>query len=724
MTQTNTPQYIRDILLSVEYNQFLVDLKKSFLFIAEQHEKFGDILKQLFAKTLSVLDIESTLQKHLGLSPEQTHLLTRSLFVNVILPFPALFGNHIEYAQKTFGDIGKDIEQSPTFLLLLRAMNDALQAYAQSADELEKNKEKEARDMVALFESELVCHFYPPDGAYKTGLNNTIIYLLGNVEDFAPSLLSAMYNNNEHLGKIKISTGDKMDLPPTVANWIQDFLGFSGGMVSSIKLAQYFTDNANVKNLSDRDREALRRLLETFATLKDYPQSFQKITPEHWMVIPYHIPEMEAKTARELPPISTASVQDTIPTPQVAVLSATQTSSQPPQTSAPELSGAPSLAKSDQMPMMAVAQKELPPLPPTPSAAPIEYDRVAEHIVNKTALKFSDDILSRVKTIVMSRVRNIRNSIDTGERLKAAGADGGAGLSAEDADKLLKEANSAFEAITSGKIGEYLPTPPKPAEEKSAGASQEALPEAPATALKVEMSLVAQVPVMTIKEIGGVPTVVEKKNGNGKKKVSEATPTSSPAQVQDSAPSVPQAPRGPSPSPQQAPAESLPVQPTPPVSVQTPPVPPAQPSVKATIPSHLADAQPIPVAVRAAPSGGGHAKKPVADVKAAPRLVGVVDEIRALTIKDFRRISQSPGEAAKRILQKIQQLEKESLTKKAEAIKAWKESDVYALYLEIGQINLGVDMNKLVEERKAAGKEYLTSEEFDALLDLNEKLRF
>jgi len=704
------PQYIRDILLSVEYNQFLVDLKKRFLLTPEQQEKFGNILKELFTEKFSAFNLESILQERLGLSSKQTHDLARALFVNVILPFPALFGNHIEYAQKTFGDIGKDIEESPTFRLLLVAMNDALREYSQSVDELEKNKEKEARDMTTLFEKELTCHFYPPDGRYKIGLNNTIIYLLNNIEDFANTLLNALYNNGEHLGKIKISVGEKIDQPPTVSNWIQDFLGFSGGTVSSIKIAQYMTDSGNIKKISERDRDAVRRLLETLSVLKNFPESFEKMSPEHWMVIPYHLPELEAKTVHSVPsqsevlsevPVEPKNVPVPVPSAEIEKPVADTRSagavSIPPAPEAPS-SIPPSISPK---PATLLAQittpKEI--AVSLPIAAVVDYDRVVSQILEKTAVQFSGDVTSRIKTILSSRVRNIRNSIDTGERLKAAPADGGAGLSVQDADRLLKEANTAAQAVMTGKVSEYLPVlPERSTEEKvsvsvvpaqsdskdirtDSGTVAKSTPDSPTT---------PSLPALTIKEINGVPTLVEKKNGNGKKKEVSTTKEMVPP-------------------PQAVPAESTPV-------ILTPPPP-------SNLPPHLADAKPIPVTVRSMPTPSA-SKKPVADVKAHPRLVGVVDEIRALTIKDFRRLSQDPKEAANRIYQKIQALEKESLTKKAEAVKAWKESDVYALYLEIGQINLGIDMNALVEDRKAAKKEYLTSDEFDALLDLNEKLRF
>ena len=748
------PSYIRSIIFSSEFNVVMEELKVVLNFSSDQRGALEYILTDLFEKKIKPEDLALVFRSQLGVTAEQADMLERSFFINIILPFTDFFGNHIEYFQKKYGDPEKALEESKVMPLLLKAINDALREKVAEIDALDNNREKEAIDMAALFEKNLVCHFYAPDGPYKVSLNNTIIFLISNVEGFVDMLLKALYANAERIGKEPIRLGDKDDQAPTVSNWIQDFLGFSGGIPSSIKMAQYMTDSPNAKKLPEKDKDALRRLLETFSVLKNFPESFQKISPEHWMVIPYHFPELETKTARELP-----EVPGSLP--------------------GVELTAIP--------PMQALAQKEF--QAPLQPPAPVDYDRVIARITEVVALKLSDDISARVKPILSSRVRNIRNSIDTGERLKAPLADGGAGLAGEDADKLLKEANNAAQAVATGKADEYAPV-------KATGSLPEFTPDSDRgvemtsvetgspnksgmTAVSDGIAAVAalprndvSVPAMTIKEVNGVPTLVEKKNGNGKKKETPAATGSLPAVEMTSTDSriasVAALPRNdipaalpivatsdkvtaspqpaqqtvvPEPQPIVAPkteanvVKSLPVveltaidtgsriksgMTVVPDGIAAVAPPPLSPSA---VPAHLADAKPIPVTVRAVPASGA-AKQKVADVKAPPRLVGVVDEIRALTIKDFRRLSQDPKEAVKRIYQKIQALEKESPTKKAEAIKAWKESDVYGLYLEIGQINLGVDMNKLVEERKAVGKEYLTSEEFDALLDLSEKLRF
>ncbi len=107
-------------------------------------------------------------------------------------------------------------------------------------------------------------------------------------------------------------------------------------------------------------------------------------------------------------------------------------------------------------------------------------------------------------------------------------------------------------------------------------------------------------------------------------------------------------------------------------------------------------------------------------------VMGPVEELKAISLADFRKLADSPQEAAEKILEKISYLEDESLIKRAAGIKAWKESEVYKLYLTIG--NLSLTQKKPVEqvilELSKAGRPYLTPVEFQAIADLNNRLSY
>ena len=102
--------------------------------------------------------------------------------------------------------------------------------------------------------------------------------------------------------------------------------------------------------------------------------------------------------------------------------------------------------------------------------------------------------------------------------------------------------------------------------------------------------------------------------------------------------------------------------------------------------------------------------------------VGPVEELKLMTLEDFRRLGE-PQEAAQKIYQKIDLLADESLELKAEAIKAWKASPAYQNYLTIGHKSM--ESNKSVEEvirHKTIND--MSKFEFEAIGDLNRSLQF
>lgn len=116
----------------------------------------------------------------------------------------------------------------------------------------------------------------------------------------------------------------------------------------------------------------------------------------------------------------------------------------------------------------------------------------------------------------------------------------------------------------------------------------------------------------------------------------------------------------------------------------------------------------------------------VAPEKFKAVLTGPVQELENLLLPTFRRYGATASERSQKLLQKINILEKESVTKKAAGIAAWRKSPVFKLYLDLGAASLmkHQDISQLIADRKAAGQDVLTTEEFQAIGDLNKLLRF
>jgi hypothetical protein len=126
---------------------------------------------------------------------------------------------------------------------------------------------------------------------------------------------------------------------------------------------------------------------------------------------------------------------------------------------------------------------------------------------------------------------------------------------------------------------------------------------------------------------------------------------------------------------------------------------------------------------RVAPDYG---KKRIQDVVAVPKIMSPIDELRYMDCVSFRRMGDSPAAIINKIKQKIAFLEEEKYSRRLEGIKAWRNSPVNKLYLQIGQdsISHNKPINAIIEERKRKGMDFLSQEELEAVIELNQSLRF
>lgn len=120
-------------------------------------------------------------------------------------------------------------------------------------------------------------------------------------------------------------------------------------------------------------------------------------------------------------------------------------------------------------------------------------------------------------------------------------------------------------------------------------------------------------------------------------------------------------------------------------------------------------------------------RKPmVTDIKSPPTVMGPVDELANLSVVEFRRLGNTAQAATEKIKAKVDILEAESLLKRSEGIKAWQNSPVNQLYLQLGQeaLNTGRQIEDVMQQRTLAQQPTLTTQEFDAIGDLNKRLRY
>ena len=136
------------------------------------------------------------------------------------------------------------------------------------------------------------------------------------------------------------------------------------------------------------------------------------------------------------------------------------------------------------------------------------------------------------------------------------------------------------------------------------------------------------------------------------------------------------------------------------------------------------------------PSSPAQDKKQISDVvtpkKEEPKkqpsrvLTGPVQEIQNIDLVAWRRMGEHAQERADKVLDKINLLEQESYTKKAQGIKAWRESKLYEFYLQLGAESMvnGQEVSALIDQYTKEGKDTLAHDDFEAISDLNKKIRF
>jgi hypothetical protein len=104
------------------------------------------------------------------------------------------------------------------------------------------------------------------------------------------------------------------------------------------------------------------------------------------------------------------------------------------------------------------------------------------------------------------------------------------------------------------------------------------------------------------------------------------------------------------------------------------------------------------------------------------RVMGPVEELLNIDLKEFRALGRSPKEAVNKIYEKIIALAHDSLEERAKGIVAWKSSPLYQQYVGVGEEGLikSLPIEGILKNRPGG----LTWDEFQAIGDLNEQLNY
>ncbi len=325
-------------------------------------------------------------------------------------------------------------------------------------------------------------------------------------------------------------------------------------------------------------------------------------------------------------------------------------------------------------------------------------DETTKKIKENTGLEIVDEILkTRYRNIITSFLKEVRDEVETRQVLKRPQKIGGMELDEPTVNQIIK--------ILKEEKTKIIPEIPAKKEEKK--------PELAEGLAAPEEIVKGQGPILGPEE-GPTPEVRQKFE------FGTIAPPVKPAEERLIRPvSLPFESSSFEREPVSKKIEEPPVKEEAPAPVEESKIIPT--ALEKNVEGELGPEEPV-ITVRRLPSTS---RPKVEEVKVRPRVYGPIDELRNFHLADWKRLGGGK-EAAERIFDKIQLLGEESLSKKAQGVQAWKQSEVNQLYLEIGveAIDKGKTVEETIRDREREGRTTLSFQDFEAVGELNQKLRF
>lgn len=318
---------------------------------------------------------------------------------------------------------------------------------------------------------------------------------------------------------------------------------------------------------------------------------------------------------------------------------------------------------------------------PSGGSQAIDLESKVDNIISQSGVSLADsETLKRFRNIITARLKDVRDQVQTRDMLLSSPLVGGMGFDTATADSILAIINQEFNDLDS-QLRESV--------------SSEPFSDLKAEAQRILAEPIAETPQLFFDSSFLTPErgqALESKLG-GRNDI-QKTGVLSP-------------------------------QTTPPIKIDLEEIKETKEIPIPTI-SRVATPSSKPLSVRRPIVSPVFGKPKIEDVKFRPRLTGPIEEIRSMNLTDFRRLAPTPKEAIEKILAKMDILEEESFTRKIQAVQAWKESDVYRLYLELGDQSMEQKkpLAEVISERQKNNQPTLTEEEFGAVMELNRRLRY
>lgn len=531
---------------------------------------------------------------------------------------------------------------------------------------------------------------YPLEDVLSIFLLN--IPLLDIRDEYKKRIRENLFLNNEKITLKQIVINNKTE-EPTIANWLRLYDWERGAKEKEgkgIKIVEVLFQNDNFLKLSPEEKDRVKRLCALYDELKISAMTVEGL--EEWEYVVNEQGELEVHHRNTIENI----------TRQIKRVSA-------------ETGFEEKISKELEQEKEKIKAQ-------TPVPAPlIDINQAIENVFKKADIVLPDiNLENRFKSIINSFFKDIRTGIETKITLKRDQNIGGMGFSDEVTEKVMKvlfeeklriepesikKITSETEPIVTQNLDKIIQLESQMRQEPKITKEVVVSGNKPSASIIPSAPTKSLPPQATIKIFDSQPAIAPIT------KPLTTSPVSKPLTKADveTKPSKPLTVVEP-PAMSASPAPSEPIKIIPPLTK-----PPLTQPTPSSITTEIPIRRPMSITDR----------RPVEEIRTRPKAYGPIDEIRAITLDDWRRWG-APKEAAQKIKEKIDLLAEESLVKKAEGIKAWKESEVNKLYLDIGaeSIDQGKSVIEVINQRRQQNKPILTEEEFNSVVELNQKLHF
>ncbi len=135
---------------------------------------------------------------------------------------------------------------------------------------------------------------------------------------------------------------------------------------------------------------------------------------------------------------------------------------------------------------------------------------------------------------------------------------------------------------------------------------------------------------------------------------------------------------------------------------------------------------PIFPLAKKAPDAAVPPTKKSSDIKSAPRLLGPIDELRTMTIVDFRRLSDESSVRIQKIRSKMEVVATQGAREKMEALAAFEQSEPACVYRELLNQSLreGKSVAELCVPQEKGNDHALTADELSAISSFLQHIRY